>query len=53
MDYICFAKSEVEHSISLTYSDAFETREINLERYHLSKYLKGFIEGLGDKKKII
>lgn len=48
----CFAKSEVEHSISLTYSDAFETREINLERYHLSKYLKGFIEGLGDKKKL-
>ncbi len=42
----CFAKNEQQHSIPVNYSDSFETREIDLERYHLSKYLRGFIENL-------
>ena len=48
----CFAKNDQEHSIELTYSDDFETRQINLERYHLSKYLRGMIEEL-DKHKLL
>lgn len=46
----CFAKDEQEHSISTTYSDSFETRQINLERYLLSKSLRGFIENLNSQK---
>ena len=42
----CFAKNDQEHSISTTYSDGFETRQVNLERYHLSKFLRCFIEKL-------
>lgn len=46
----CFAKDAQEHSISTMYSDSFEARQINLERYHLSKVLRGFIESLGSRK---
>lgn len=42
----CFAKNDQEHSVATTYFDGFETRQINLERYHLSKFLRGFIENL-------
>lgn len=48
----CFAKSDQAHSIDLMYSDGFEQRQINLERYHLSKYLRGIIENL-DKQKLL
>lgn len=46
----CFAKDGQEHSVSTTYSDEFETRHVNLERYHLSKFLRGFIETLDSHK---
>ena len=46
----CFAKDDQEHSISTTYSDNHEKRQINLERYHLSKSLRGVIESLDSKK---
>lgn len=46
----CFAKDGQEYSISVNYSDSFETRQINLERYYLSKSLRGFIENLDSKK---
>lgn len=46
----CFAKDNQQHSISVNYSDGFETRQIDLERYHLSKYLRGFIEKLDSQK---
>jgi len=46
----CFAKNDQEHSITTTYCDGFETRQINLERYHLSKFLRGVIENLDSHK---
>lgn len=46
----CFAKSEQEHSINVNYADDFETRQINLERYHLSKYVRGIVEELNQHK---
>ena len=42
----CFAKDGQEYSLDFNYSDSFETRQVNLERYHLSKDLRGFIEAL-------
>jgi hypothetical protein len=42
----CFAKNDQPHSISTMYSDSFESRQVNLERYHLSKFLRGLIENL-------
>ncbi|WP_165313026.1 hypothetical protein [Vibrio ziniensis] len=48
----CFAKDGQEHSIDLAYSDGFETRSINLERYEASKQLRYCIENL-DKQKLI
>ncbi|MEZ8028544.1 hypothetical protein [Enterovibrio norvegicus] len=46
----CFAKDAQEHSLSLTYSDARETRQINLERYYASKNLRAIIENLDQNK---
>jgi hypothetical protein len=46
----CFTKNNQEHSVLTTYHDEFETRQINLERYHLSKFLRGFIENLDSHK---
>ena len=45
----CFAKCDQEHSIGLYYADGMEERQINLERYHLSKHLRRLIEKLDDK----
>jgi len=46
----CFTKDDQEHSILTTYFDGFETRHINLERYHSSKFLKVFIQKLDSHK---
>lgn len=46
----CFAKNNQEHSLTTEYYDGFETRQVNLERYHLSKFLRGFIENLDSHK---
>lgn len=46
----CFAKGEQEHSIELEYLDSNESRPINLERYHLSKHIRVFIENLHNRK---
>ncbi len=48
----CFAKDGQEHSIDLSYTDDFEIRNINLERYEASKHLRMCIENL-DKQKLI
>lgn len=48
----CFTKNDQDHSITTTYDDEFEARQINLERYHLSKFLRGFIEDLDSHKLI-
>lgn len=48
----CFTKDGQEYSLPVTYSDNHEERQVHLERYHLSKYLRGFIETL-DKNKIL
>ena len=40
----CFAKNDQPHTIDLQYSDGHEIRNVNLERYHLSKYLRAIIE---------
>ena len=42
----CFTKEDQPHTIETSYSDSFEERPINLERYHLSKYLRNLIEKL-------
>lgn len=49
----CFAKDDQEHSIPLKYSDSRESRQINLERYHASKELRGIIEKLDTKGKLV
>lgn len=46
----CFAKDGQNHSVDKMYSDSFESRQIHLERYHLSKHLRGFIEDLASQK---
>lgn len=46
----CFAKDNQKHSINYKYSDSFESRQVDLERYHLSKSLKSFIEKLDSQK---
>lgn len=40
----CFAKDDDTHSISSTYTDGKETRQINLERYEASKSLRYLVE---------
>jgi hypothetical protein len=40
----CFTKDNDTHSVSSTYSDGKETRQINLERYEASKKLRSFVE---------
>jgi hypothetical protein len=47
----CFAKDNQEHSVQTTYSDGVEMRQINLERYHLSKSLREIVERLAAHKK--
>lgn len=51
-DLHCFAKNDQEYSINLMYSNGVEERQIDLERYHLSKYLRHIIENL-DKQKLL
>jgi len=46
----CFAKNDQEHSIETTYSDGHEERQINFERYHLSKCLRRVIEKLDSQE---
>ncbi|WP_041394022.1 hypothetical protein [Photobacterium profundum] len=48
----CFAKNGQENSINLCYSDEFETREIDLERYFASKQIRHCVETL-DKQKLL
>jgi hypothetical protein len=40
----CFTKDDDTYSVTSTYSDGKETRQINLERYEASKKLRGFVE---------
>ncbi len=45
----CFAKDDDIQSIDTKYSDGKETRQISLERYEASKYLRSIIENFGNK----